>query len=88
MDACNLKLYPYVDVEATGRRIKSLIKSSGYTAEEIGNMLGFSKQADYKWTNGKGVPGLETLFALHTIFHTPIEEIVVCKVNEEHDSAW
>lgn len=70
-----------INHEKTGQRIRELRKASGFTVNQIAEMLETSEVAVYKWQNGSAIPSLENMLILSRIFEVPIEEIVV--ENEE-----
>lgn len=67
-----------IQQEATGKRIKELLKQNGYTVREIQQVMGFENpQAVYKWLNGKSLPNVDNLVILSRVLHTSIEDILV-----------
>ena len=64
--------------EATGKRIKELLKQNGYSVKQIQEFMGFENpQAVYKWTSGKSLPSLDNLLILSKVLHTTMEDILV-----------
>lgn len=64
--------------EATGKRIKELLRDNGYSVKDIQEVMGFENpQAVYKWLSGKSLPSLDNLLILSKLLHTSIEDILV-----------
>ncbi len=75
--------FPTLNLKETGRNIKSLRMSKGYTVEEIAGYMGFTgPQAVYKWEWGKCLPTVDNLYALSRLFGVTIEMILVS--NDEY----
>ena len=75
------KMFPVIDLEATGANITRLRKSRGLTVRDLQNWFGFEEpQAIYKWQKGKSLPTVDNLYALGMLLDVPMEEILVtCK---------
>ena len=75
------KIFPVIDMEATGANIARLRKSRGLTVRDLQNWFGFDEpQAIYKWQRGKSLPTVDNLYALGMLLDVPMEEILVtCK---------
>ncbi len=75
------KIFPVIDMEATGANIARLRKSRGLTVRDLQNWFGFEEpQAIYKWQRGKSLPTVDNLYALGMLLDVPMEEILVtCK---------
>ena len=67
-----------LDVFATGKRIKALIKSEGITVNQVAEEIHVSNNAVYKWLKGS-LPDLNNLYRLSQVLDTRIEEILVYK---------
>lgn len=66
----------------TGNRIRSLIRQSGYSVQDIQQIMGFENpQAVYKWMAGKNLPGTDNLLILSRVLRVHMEELLV--TNEE-----
>ena len=76
-----MKMFPVIDLEATGENITRLRKARGLTVRDLQNWFGFEEpQAIYKWQKGKSLPTVDNLYALGTLLDVPMEEILVpCK---------
>ena len=67
-----------IQQEATGKRIKELLRQNGYTVKEIQQVMGFENpQAIYKWISGRSLPNLDNFVILSKLLHTSIEDILV-----------
>ena len=76
-----MKMFPVIDLVATGQNIVRLRKERGLTVRDLQNWFGFEEpQAIYKWQKGKSLPTVDNLYALGTLLDVPMEEILVpCK---------
>ena len=68
-----------VDMEATGKNIRTLMKITGYSAREFERLLGYTQNTFFKWRKGETLPTFDNLLRLASILKTPIEKIVVFK---------
>ncbi|MBR1892869.1 MAG: helix-turn-helix transcriptional regulator [Lachnospiraceae bacterium] len=69
--------YPAIDVAATGKNIKRIMKDKGYTVKDIQMFLGLATpQGIYHWFEGKSMPTLDNLYALSELFQLPIDTII------------
>ena len=75
------KMFPVIDLEATGENIVRLRKARGLSVRDLQNWFGFEEpQAIYKWQRGKSLPTVDNLYALGKLLDVPMEEILVpCK---------
>ena len=72
------KMFPVIDMAATGANITRLRKDRGLTVRELQSWFGFEEpQAIYKWQQGKSLPSVDNLYALSTLLDVSIEEILV-----------
>ena len=75
--------FPSIDMEATGRQIRTLRRARGLRVEDISDYMGFnSPQAVYKWQRGECLPEVENLLALSRLFGTTIENIIMVRQEE------
>ena len=51
-----------------GQRIAQKRKEQGLSQEGLGEQLGVSRQAIYKWESGAAVPEIDKLIALSRLF--------------------
>lgn len=71
-------MYLSIRQEATGKRMKELLRDNGYSVKDIQEVMGFENpQAVYKWLSGKSLPSLDNLLILSKLLHTSIEDILV-----------
>lgn len=70
---------PCIDLEATGRNLRSLRKANGLRVTDISSELTLDKQAVYKWEYGKCLPQVDNLLALARLYHLSMEDILVIK---------
>lgn len=68
-----------IDLEATGKNIRTLMKMTGYTARELERLIGCTQMTFFNWCEGKNLPGFDNLLRLAGILKTPMEKIVVFK---------
>ena len=72
------KIFPVIDLAATGENIIRLRKARGLTVRDLQNWFGFEEpQAIYKWQKGKSLPSVDNLYALGAILGVSMEEILV-----------
>ena len=72
------KMFPVIDLVATGENITRLRKARGLTVRDLQNWFGFEEpQAIYKWQKGKSLPTVDNLYALGTLLDVPMEELLV-----------
>ena len=76
-----MKMFPVIDLVATGENITRLRKDRGLTVRDLQDWFGFEEpQAIYKWQKGKSLPTVDNLYALGALLDVPLEEILVpCK---------
>lgn len=55
-----------------GQRIAQKRKELGLTQEQLGEQLGVSRQAIYKWESDAALPEVEKLVALSRLFRVPV----------------
>ena len=71
-------VYLSIQQEATGKRMRQLMKEKGYCVRDVQTAMGFDNpQAIYKWLAGKSLPNLDNFLILSRILHTSIENILV-----------
>lgn len=74
-------VYPVIDMEATGQKLRMLRKQKGLTIKNVSEALSISPQALGKWESGKTLPTLDNFFALSLLYGTKINiEIVGIKM--------
>ncbi|MCD8240872.1 MAG: helix-turn-helix transcriptional regulator [Lachnospiraceae bacterium] len=71
-------VYLSIQQQATGRRIRELLKENGYSVRDIQEAMGFANpQAVYKWLSGQSLPSLDNLLILSKVLHRNMEDILV-----------
>ena len=68
-----------LNVEATSKKIASLIDKSGYTDKELSQKLNISIQAINKWRHQHSIPDIQNIFSLAKILDVSIDEMMVPK---------
>ena len=72
--------YPNIDMQRTGRKIKDMIESAGYTPRIIQDFLHLScVQPIYRWYKGLILPSVDHLFMLSTLLGVHMEDLLVKK---------
>lgn len=74
-----------IDLEATGKNIRNIMKITGYTARELERLIGCTQMTFFNWQEGKNLPSLDNLLRLSGILKTPMEKIVVFRKFQEED---
>ena len=65
-----------------GEKLSSLRKQANLTQSDLAEKLNVSRQAITKWENGTGLPDLDNIKKLSSIFNTSIDELLDYKVEE------
>lgn len=72
------KMFPVIDMAATGENILRLRKARGLTVRDLQDWFGFEEpQAIYKWQKGKSLPTVDNLYALGALLEVPMDQILV-----------
>ena len=72
--------YPNIDMQQTGRRLKHMIESAGYTPRMIQDYLHLScVQPIYRWYKGMILPSVDHLFMLSELLNVHMEDLLVKK---------
>ena len=72
--------YPNIDMQRTGRRLKYILESAGYTPRIIQEYLHLScVQPIYRWYKGKILPSVDHLLMLSELLNVHMEELLVKK---------
>lgn len=73
-----MKYFPTIDLEATGKHIAQLRKERGLSVKDLQNYFGFdAPQAIYKWQKGTTLPSVDNLLALSVLLEVSIDSILV-----------
>ena len=72
--------YPNIDMQQTGRKLKYIIESTGYTPRMIQEYLHLScVQPIYRWYKGLILPSVDHLFMLSELLGVHMEDLLVKK---------
>ena len=72
--------YPNIDMQQTGRKLKHMIESAGYTPRIIQDYLHLScVQPIYRWYKGKILPSVDHLLMLSELLNVHMEDFLVKK---------
>ena len=72
--------YPNIDMQRTGRKLKYMIESAGYTPRIIQDYLHLScVQPIYRWYKGLILPSVDHLFMLSELLNVHMEDLLVKK---------
>ncbi|MFQ6791858.1 helix-turn-helix transcriptional regulator [Thomasclavelia sp.] len=70
-------MFPIIDSQKTGEKIKLLMEQKNISSKDVQNFLSLScVQTVYRWINGITVPSIDNLYALSYLLGVPIDEIV------------
>ena len=70
-----------LDLDATGTKIKTLMKQRGITPRQLQILLNFPYvQTVYNWFAGKNMPTLDNLVVLAKVLNVAMDDIVVTKM--------
>ena len=73
-------IYPNIDMQQTGRKLKYIIESAGYTPRMIQEYLHLScVQPIYRWYKGLILPSVDHLFMLSELLNVHMEDFLVKK---------
>ena len=76
-------LKPVLDLEATGAKIKTIMKLRGVTPRQLQLIMDFPYvQTIYNWFAEKNMPTLDNLVVLAQILGVTMDEIIVTKMIE------
>ena len=67
-------------MDATGAKIKSLMKQRGITPRQLQIILNFPYvQTVYNWFSGKNMPTIDNLIVLAQVLGVTVDDIIVTK---------
>ena len=73
-------IYPNIDMQQTGRKLKYIIESAGYTPRMIQEYLHLScVQPIYRWYKGSILPSVDHLLMLSELLDVHMEDLLVKK---------
>ncbi len=75
--------YPNIDMEKTGRKLKQMLESAGYSPKMIQEYLHLScVQPIYRWYKGLILPSVDHLLMLSELLNVHMEDLLVKKSKE------
>lgn len=84
-----MKRFPTINPEATGRRIVQLRTEKGLSVKDVQEYMGFeAPQAVYKWQSGAALPSVDNLLALSTLLDVPMNAILVTVPPNEPEGSF
>ena len=70
-------MYPLIDREATGQRLRQIMKQQNVSPRALQDYLGLAcVQSIYRWLDGTSVPTVDNLYAMAQLFHMPIDAMI------------
>ena len=76
-------LRPVLDLDATGVKIKTLMKQRGISPRQMQLILNFPYvQTIYNWFAGKNMPTIDNLVVLAQVLGVSMDDIIVTKMVE------
>ena len=76
-------LRPVLDLDATGIKIKTLMKQRGITPRQMQLILNFPYvQTIYNWFAGKNMPTIDNLVVLAQVLGVSMDDIIVTRMVE------
>lgn len=57
-------------------KLKSMRKQSGMSQEKLAEKIGVSRQAITKWENNSGIPDIENLLSISSLFNVSVDELL------------
>lgn len=74
------QIYPNIDMLRTGKKLKYMMESAGYTPRMIQDYLHLScVQPIYRWYKGQILPSVDHLFMLSELLNVHMEDFLVKK---------
>lgn len=73
---------------STGSKIKSLRSNHNLTQKQLADMVGVSNKAISKWESDEGLPDIDNLKRVSSIFNISIDELVSNEPRERKISSW
>ena len=76
-------LRPVLDLDATGVKIKTLMKQRGISPRQMQHILNFPYvQTIYNWFAGKNMPTIDNLVVLAQVLGVAMDDIIVTRMVE------
>lgn len=77
-----VRIYPNIDMQRTGIRLKEFIQKNGYCVSDIQEYLHLScPQPVYRWFKGMILPSVDHLLMLSELLGVHMEDLLVKKQN-------
>lgn len=77
-----VRIYPNIDMQRTGIRLKEFIQKNGYCVADIQEYLHLScPQPVYRWFKGMILPSVDHLLMLSELLGVHMEDLLVKKQN-------
>lgn len=71
-------MFPAIDQEKSGIKLKGMLKKAGYDVKFVQEYLHLScPQSIYRWFKGKALPSVENLCALSRLLGVHMEDMLV-----------
>ena len=68
--------YPSIDLEATGKNLKAIMKARGVTVKDIMNVCHVTNQSVYRWLDGQTLPKIDNLYVIAKYLGVRMEQII------------
>lgn len=59
-----------------GEQLKKLRESKGFSQEDVAKKIGVTRQAVYKWENGKSYPDIDNLILLSEMYNVTLDDLI------------
>ncbi|MGN1138455.1 MAG: helix-turn-helix transcriptional regulator [Ruminococcus sp.] len=69
-------------------KLKSMRKQSGMSQEKLAEKIGVSRQAITKWENNTGIPDIENMLAISSLFNISVDELLSNEKIEKKQSDY
>ncbi len=69
-------------------KLKKLRKEIGLSQEKLAEKIGVSRQAVTKWETGNGIPDIENIIALSTLFNLSIDSLLLDGENKKEEKEY
>lgn len=70
-------MFPAIDKKRTGERIRWFMEKRGMNPVDIQTYLGLScVQTVYRWLDGTNIPSVDNLYALSSLLHVDMDDLV------------
>lgn len=68
--------YPSIDLEATGKNLRAIMKARGVTIKDIMNACHVTNQSVYRWLNGQNLPTIDNMYIIAKFLNVRMEQII------------